>query len=755
MANTQNETPKTSVTRPNGHLNTILHTPPLVINFTDVNFNYQQLNLLKRGIKYTPICPTDHLSIYLGAKTFISRMYNHIYFQSKPPQTAPTNIITQASTFTADLHDDHVKTLERFMLNTLHVPTLKDNTHDNKTVMSLRNKNVVYTKADKSNTLCIFTINDYISMLNKHLNDVATYTKVSDRVLCAIQDDIIVLANKYKSILTSKEYTCLTKPNIIRNASFYILPKIHKSDRVNDVIQRQDNVYMQIELPNDLSSRPIVNNINCPTSKLSEMLHILLKPFLTVIPSYIKDTRDFLSKLPKSVSPNDIFVTLDIISLYTNIPHELGYMAVIYWITHYPHLLDDRFTCAFIIESLRFVLENNIFTANKQIYKQTHGTAMGTKVAPVYANLTIGFIENTIYTDVNIPFVQRDYIHTHLMRYLDDCFIICDTSIISPSQIKDILNSVNSHIQYTSTHSATTINFLDVTIMNKHFEILTDLYVKPTSNFSYIPFYSYHPSHIKRNIPYTLAQRIYNIVSDENLRKKRFDQLQHNLVKLHYPKQLIRDAIKRANTPKSQNVTSVPKKILPFISMHSQSCTQFYRSSILPFFECMRLYKPFSHYLNQCNVILCRRQPPNMLRLLQHFSIPMVKKCNSPRCKTCASLLEYKRTFIHRHKSSTLNVSSSCDTQKVIYLLICDGCQKAYIGRTSVQFRQRLTLHRQHINTNYGFLPVSLHIKTCAPYTFSTTIIYNYVNDTEKTAAFIEEFYIDHFEAELNVNATA
>ena len=80
---------------------------------------------------------------------------------------------------------------------------------------------------------------------------------------------------------------------------------------------------------------------------------------------------------------------------------------------------------------------------------------------------------------------------------------------------------------------------------------------------------------------------------------------------------------------------------------------------------------------------------------------------------------------------------------------------RKHIGRTSVQFRQRLTLHRQHINTNYGFLPVSLHIKTCTPYTFSTTIIYNYVNDTEKTAAFIEEFYIDHCEAELNVNATA
>ena len=42
--------------------------------------------------------------------------------------------------------------------------------------------------------------------------------------------------------------------------------------------------------------RPIVAGPNCPTRRLSNLVDILLKPFLIHIKSYIKDNLDFLKK---------------------------------------------------------------------------------------------------------------------------------------------------------------------------------------------------------------------------------------------------------------------------------------------------------------------------------------------------------------------------------------------------------------------------------------------------------------------------
>ena len=46
---------------------------------------------------------------------------------------------------------------------------------------------------------------------------------------------------------------------------------------------------------------------------------------------------------------------------------------------------------------LQIILENNNFSFNKSFYNQTKGTAMGTKVAPTYATLVLGFLEEKLY----------------------------------------------------------------------------------------------------------------------------------------------------------------------------------------------------------------------------------------------------------------------------------------------------------------------------------------------------------------------
>jgi len=40
-----------------------------------------------------------------------------------------------------------------------------------------------------------------------------------------------------------------------------------------------------------------------------------------------------------------------------------------------------------ILQIIRFILDHNIYTFDNQLFIQTHGTAMGTKFAPQYANI--------------------------------------------------------------------------------------------------------------------------------------------------------------------------------------------------------------------------------------------------------------------------------------------------------------------------------------------------------------------------------
>ena len=53
---------------------------------------------------------------------------------------------------------------------------------------------------------------------------------------------------------------------------------------------------MKIYEPSDLTLQPIVAGPNCPTRRLSNLVNVLLKPFLIHIKSYSKDNLDFLAK---------------------------------------------------------------------------------------------------------------------------------------------------------------------------------------------------------------------------------------------------------------------------------------------------------------------------------------------------------------------------------------------------------------------------------------------------------------------------
>lgn len=101
------------------------------------------------------------------------------------------------------------------------------------------------------------------------------------------------------------KYLTPTEP---RTARFYHVTKIHK-----------------VENP----GRPIVSSCRAPTERISKYVDHHLRPLVVQTSSYLRNTTDFLRKLStlEMLPPGSILVTLDVSSLYTNIPHNEGVAA--------------------------------------------------------------------------------------------------------------------------------------------------------------------------------------------------------------------------------------------------------------------------------------------------------------------------------------------------------------------------------------------------------------------------------------------
>ena len=92
---------------------------------------------------------------------------------------------------------------------------------------------------------------------------------------------------------------------------FYLLPKLHKPGN---------------------PGRPIISGCDSPTDRLSSFIDPHIKPLCSSLPSYIKDTNNFLQtifNIHTPLPPNTIIATVDVKSLYTNIPHNEGINAIL------------------------------------------------------------------------------------------------------------------------------------------------------------------------------------------------------------------------------------------------------------------------------------------------------------------------------------------------------------------------------------------------------------------------------------------
>ena len=189
-----------------------------------------------------------------------------------------------------------------------------------------------------------------------------------------------------------------------------------------------------------------------------------------------------------------------------------------------------------ILKFIKLVLTcNNLSFQGKHFIQQT-GTAMGTKMAPTYANLFMGYLESQLLD--RTPLIW--------FRYIDDIFFLWAHGKDKLNDFFQQCNSFNSHIKFEQSFSSTNIPFLDVQVIIRDGKIETDLYTKPTDTHQYLNWTSCHPRHTKTAIPYSLALRLKRICSTNTYFESRAKHLSNILVERGYKNGLIKESINRA-----------------------------------------------------------------------------------------------------------------------------------------------------------------------------------------------------------------
>ena len=539
------------------------YSETLIVNLSNHNLSKQETEVLSRGLTFIPTpkkSPSSDRSDSING--FINTMKRQYHFhnpddesttKTRHPFWMPSGWVPPDPTNIA-LQNFFTKIKEAPNQQTRHPGCDNLTPAQTEALKSLtNNKNITIKSADKGGGICVMDTTEYISKIMDHLNDTNTYKKLDHNPLTnihrEISDYLEFLVTVGRIDETTKRF--LTPPSPPRLPPFYGIPKIHKTD-------------------NPL--RPIVSGCDSVTDNLSRYVTHFLQPLAEMLPSHIKDTTHFLQELQKlpPLPDNTFLVTADVSSLYTNIPHEEGINAALHYITtHRKNLPKYTPPNQVFRNMLRLILGNSIFEFMDEIFHQISGTSMGTRMAPPYANLFMGLLEQAIQAKFGTLF-------SFWKRFIDDIFFLFQGTEIELKEMFTHMNSTHPTIKFTFEYSKSCIPFLDTVVyVDNNRQLQTTIHRKPTDRTCLLHYSSHHPEHVKQSIIYTQALRYCTIISDDRNLETELHTLCRVFLARGYPLRVICQQFQKALTfprhtliqPKPKTTTQ--KEVTPIVAPYN------------------------------------------------------------------------------------------------------------------------------------------------------------------------------------------
>ena len=455
----------------------------------------------------------------------------------------------------------------------------------------------------------------------------------------------------------------------------YCLIKTHKSDF--DPTSTEPSTY---------KVRPIISSCDGPTDRLSWLLSRVFSPLLGHVPSHLKNTGDFLTRLSQinsSLSPDqDVsFASFDVVNLYTNVSRDSALSCL-------SSILDDQYNniCTYglskrlLLSLTEVCLRFACFSWSGVLYEQKRGLAMGNRLAPILAILFMHSLERrSLYLN---PIL--------LVRYVDDMFIICNSSS-QLQQLFDFLNGLDTHISLTRESPANNhLPFLNTSVSFIEGRFISNWYTKPSSSNIILNERSAHPPSLKRMVVTQYLNTVRSVSSD-------------------HTSESFKSSVQKATSILSHNGYTVrcDDSHTPHIlnhSLHKHTRKLTHQKDACASITIPHISSTFTNSLisvlnkHDLPLRLVIAPPPTLRKLLVRNRIYDRACYNTKLCVVCPN-----------------NTTGDCCLKDVVYSIICASCGAMYVGETGRFLHERIREHVLNIKspnaTSYVNTPMAKHVK--------------------------------------------
>ena len=506
-----------------------------------------------------------------------------------PKRTPTETIVSSVESVLSrqrDLSESAKDNIRSRIASTVQSASIPDNnlTKDEQQALKrLKNdNNIVVLPADKGRVNVVMDKTDYFDKMDALVNDKQTYEELKRDPTPALQRKLnskILTLKKTDAIDTQRYYRL--RCSVPQPSKLYGLPKLHKPG---------------------IPMRPIVSFCGSPTYQLSRYLTTILQPLTDKSRRKLQSTENFIDAIKTVQIPDDYkLVSFDVKSLFTSIPLQLALQctetAIKQSTVKLPLPTED------IMDLLNLCLTSTYFQYNGKHDKQLHGTAMGSPVSVVVAEIVMQHVEERALATCRqtIPL---------WLRYVDDTLTIQLFKKTKIDDFHDHLNEQNADIQFTKEIEENgKLPFLDCLVSRDNNELRTTVYRKPTHTDRLLDESSYNPTSHKATTIRTLTRRAQLVCDTPDSLRDENRYLERVFHKNKYNADFIKRNIYRPTEADAtnRNPTPLTTVTIPYIKGTSETISRILRLTLESWYT----------NLEQTPLNRCQQLPPPYKRLIQ------------------------------------------------------------------------------------------------------------------------------------------
>ncbi|CAB0007865.1 unnamed protein product, partial [Nesidiocoris tenuis] len=345
----------------------------------------------------------------------------------------------------------------------------------------------ILTRSDKSKTSVLMSKEEYNVKMSSLLGDTSVYKVQKANPTSGLQkrcndmvDQLVALGCIDKWKKDSYKTQNAVAPKI------YGLPKCHK-----------DGVPL----------RPIVSCLGSPGIRLSQLVKDLLRHMKSLGDYDVVNSYTFQQEIVGlELSEQEIMVSFDVVSLFTNVPLEV----VIYLIQRHWTYIEEHtdIPLEVFLDLIELTCMQGYFQFGDEFVRQLSGVAMGGVLSSDVAGIVMVDLLNWVV--LQLPFRPR-----MVRRYVDDLFLILPADQVDKTL--SVFNMYHDKLRFTcEREAANVLPFLDLLLVRgPSGRVSTDWYRKPSASDRCLDFRSAHAFSMKLACAKELMGRALRLSSPE------------------------------------------------------------------------------------------------------------------------------------------------------------------------------------------------------------------------------------------------